>query len=199
MLWQILTDAIHSRHPEVDLKLNDGAPADAVAAAESKLDQTFPQLLRDLLLAHDGQTQDELGLPAGTEPIPPIPLGNHECTSGGFLPLARIVDATLANRDLTEFDVPSDGDEFDLVGPVRLHRNHIVISDPGSGDIIAVDLEPAGGGNPGQVVAINHDPSAICLIASDLTEFFDVLADGYRSGRFTFEEDDGFLCPIVIS
>ncbi|PQO36919.1 hypothetical protein C5Y96_07085 [Blastopirellula marina] len=192
-----IEQTIQACYPAVTAAFNPPATEAEIAAAERQLGVEFPAEFKQFYLAANGQQLDELGCGVGVPAVPRMPLGggsSETCTWGEFLTLDGVVQATLAHRELAEFDFPDD-DNVELVGPVTVHRNHLIFCDPGTGDSLGLDLAPPSIGQKYQVVAINHDPSGFACLASSFTEFVAQVVRAISSDDFVYTEEEGCFLP----
>lgn len=189
-LWSRLKDHLSRTFPAALQSLNPPVTDEQLARAERKLGFTLPGDLKESLLVHDGQPQIT-GFPP--TPIPLIP-STEAATWGLFAPLDLIVQVTKPynQTDWSEFGCT----EFD--GPVRQEPpwQMVVFVDPGSGDVLAMDLNPASEGNRGQVLAINHDPSQLIVLAPSYRDWFEELVKRYESGRYVIQNMEGMPSSI---
>ncbi len=207
-----ISAALKARYPALDAAFGNAATHEEIATAEADLGVSFPDDLRLFLGSANGQALDGSYEPIGIPVIPPLPFGvgpEDRCTWGEFLRLDQIVLCTRANRELSASDAEvslppavlkmlsleplTHANSCDLHGSAKLHRNQIIFCDPGSGDAIGIDLDPADGGTVGQVVAINHDPFAIGVLANSFADFISDVAMAIESGDYVFSEDDGWV------
>ncbi len=187
---------IQNHNPDLQVAFNGPATEAEIAEAERKLGVTFPEDFKQFYRMANGQQLNELGCGVGVPCIPRMPLGNgsgETCTWGEFLALEGVVQATLVNRELAEYDFPGSAEE--LIGPVAMHRNHVVFCDPGSGDCIGLDLSPAPGGQQYQVVAINHDPLGFACLADSFGEFLERLVTAIKTGAVVYVEEEECFVP----
>lgn len=194
---EAIEKAIHYRYPALTAAFNGPATEAQIADAERQLAVEFPADFKQFYLAANGQKLDELGCGVGVPAVPRLPLGggsSESCTWGEFLSLDGIVRATLAHRELAQFDDPND-DDLELIGPVTLHRKHIIFCDPGTGDCIGLDLAPPSIGQKYQVVAINHDPFGLACLASSFREFIKQVIGAISSDDFVYTEEEGCFLP----
>lgn len=59
----------------------------------------------------------------------------------------------------------------------------------GGGDYLCVDMDPAPGGNSGQVVIYYHDETFRSKEAPDIGQMFARIADGLETGTYTFDSE----------
>lgn len=187
-----IEDALAARYAGCTAEFSGGASEAEIQSIEQKLCVRLPDDFRKFYLESNGQKLDELNCGVGTPCIPTMPLGGNSeefCTWGEFLSLDDLVTATLNNRSIGQFDANNfDSDDVELIGPVKMHRNHVIFCDPGSGDLIGLDLSPADGGHLNQIVAINHDPFGFAFLAPSFSEFLKLIISALKSGDYRMEE-----------
>jgi cell wall assembly regulator SMI1 len=184
-LWRRLEAYLDAHAPAVLSSLNPPATDEQLAQAEAQLGVSFPDDLKESLRVCNGQTDSFHIVPAEFDPK----RGTTIATWGELLPLERIVYDTLAEREQNKNSQEwAYGLEYD--GPVRRDGNWscLCIVDPGSGDRIWLDLDPADGGRVGQVLSMCHDPPRLFVIATSYREWFEQLVNRYKSGRYYFTE-----------
>ena len=57
------------------------------------------------------------------------------------------------------------------------------------GNLLCLDDDPAPGGTPGQVIALNHEDAGTHHLADSLTGYLEAAADAFEAGRYELEED----------
>ena len=192
-LWKRLERHLAKHAPAVLPFLNPPATDAAIRAAEKKLGVRLPPDLADSLRVHDGQPE-EAGKPP--HPIPLVPAehtasGVYRATWGCLASLSHLVERTLADPGMIP-DIASLANDFEYEGPVRRDGvwSWLVFVDSGSGDTLTLDLDPAEGGQVGQVLSSIHDPSCLLVLAPGYREWFETLVTRYESGRYVVAEDD---------
>jgi cell wall assembly regulator SMI1 len=185
-LWRRLEAHFAAHAPEVLAFLNPPASEDALRRAAEALDGDLPPDLVESLRVHDGQPS----LTGVIRLVPALfdPLRNDSVATWGELAtIDHIVNSSLSRRAWDGEVLPLEslrGDEFD--GPVLRDNSEswIVFVDSGSGDVLALDLAPTPGGQRGQVVAIDHDPPRLIVLAPSYRAWFEELVTRYESGRY---------------
>lgn len=133
--------------------------------ASKVLAGNFPSDLAESLRIHDGQRP--------RDPIPLVPAvfdplrRDSIATWGELAPLDVIVASSRSRHGFGEA-LPLEalvGREFDGHMLRDNRASWVVFVDPGSGDVLALDTAPTPGGRFGQVVAIDHDPARLIVLA----------------------------------
>lgn len=197
-LWRRLEDDLGRRAPAALTTLGPPAGIEEIRRAEAELGLAFPDDFVASLREHDGQLP--LGDPWGPGPasfwlVPNSWSEDGESYATGG-PLECVDHIRVLSRRYRRGLFPPDVmSTMEVEGPVRREGGHswVVFLDPGCGDVLALDLEPAPGGHRGQVVAINHDPPALFVLAPSYHTWFRDLVERYESGRYSVTERDGLL------
>ncbi|HJT30682.1 MAG TPA: SMI1/KNR4 family protein [Pirellulales bacterium] len=190
-LWRRLENHLQQTFPAALRSLNPPATEEQLARAERMLGFALPEDIKQLLLVHDGQLQ-ETGRPPHTVPLIP---STEAATWGEFAPLDLIVHSS-NSYNATDWSEQLEHYEFD--GPVCRDPalRMLVFVDAGSGDVLAMDLNPPPEGEYAQVVAINHDPPQLIVRSPSLRDWFEELVARYESGRYVIGDIDGVPAAI---
>lgn len=171
--------------------LNPPATLGDVRKAESELQVEFPSDLVELLLFANGQPYDkEL-----TSPIfPGVRFANigwrSRASYGWLMSLDEIVERVKWTRqEFEECDELPD-EPFELTGPVCYHNRFIDFTASENSDNLVVDLMPTAGGSIGQVVMMSTQPCHLGVLAPSIGDFFDIVIEGFLSGRFLPCDDE---------
>ncbi len=146
--------------------------------AEKAMGLALPQELRQLYLLHDGTARGTLGLFDGWRWI----------AIDEVVAEWRDWKALLEEHGDAWAAEPPDADRG--VRAENWNAKWIPITSSGSGDHHCVDLAPARGGVPGQVIRMWHDEPLRQLKARSVSEWLEHLADGLESGRLTWSAED---------
>jgi cell wall assembly regulator SMI1 len=103
--------------------------------------------------------------------------------------LAAVVDTWEEHAELL------DGGDFDGCtsepdGPIRTDhwsKWWVPFTSDGGGDAQCVDLDPAPGGRPGQVIDWSHETRARRVLAGGLREYLEWVAGELESGRVRYD------------
>lgn len=185
-----LDSVLQAQSPPLTAAFADPATQDAIRAAEHKLGISFPADLRAFLLCANGQKTKDGIYPVGDFIVPRIRFGSgkwHLSAWGQFLSLDKIVEHTQYHFELDKF--PEDDEGRVLVGPVKAHHKHIILTMADDPVSLALDLQPAKGGHVGQVVTINDQPDYTACLAPSLSTYLRLLIDGFRDGRYKRQKD----------
>ena len=193
-LWKRLEAFLKAKSPATLDFLNPPATEREIRDAEAELGIQFPADFAESLRIHNGQRNE---LVENSLSIPLVPVeyeqgGIYRATFGELAPLSLVVDSTLGNREMLT-GVQDWDFEFEYEGPVRRNGGlwWLIFVDAGSGDRLGLDLNPAEGGQIGQVLSIIHDPSCLLVLAPRYRAWFETLVERYESGRYMVAEDHG--------
>jgi cell wall assembly regulator SMI1 len=172
--------------PEVYADLAQGCPEAAVSEFESLVGRAFPQSLKDLYSAHDGQKGE-----ADTGPFYGLM----------FLPLAdakrhwarwnSMVDQSSA-EEMKTAGALSKSATPGAIKEVHANKYWIPFAYDAAGNHLGVDLDPGESGTFGQVINFGRDENEKFVVGSSLATFLDWMADQLDSGNSNIhDEDDG--------
>lgn len=195
-LWNRLETYFAKHAPKVLESLNAPATDDEISRAEAEMELQMPEDVRVSLRIHDGQRELQKDAPAIIPAEYSEAKGTTIATFGELLPLQRVVSATINAKQ--SMPVQEWLEMFQYSGPVRRDGmwRWLVIVDPGTGDQLALDLNPAPGGNVGQVISISQDPG-LAVVASSYRAWFEQLVERYESGRYYIKRlESGLLATL---
>jgi cell wall assembly regulator SMI1 len=188
-LWQRLEAHLGAHAPYALGSLNPAASEERLREAAKVLGGDLPPDLAESLRIHDGQP-GTTGRPP--HPIPLVPAlfdplrRNYIATWGELAPLDLIIVSSRSRHGSGEV-LPLEslgGGESDGHTLRDNRASWVVFVDPGSGDVLALDIAPPPGGRHGQVVAIDHDPARLVVLAPSYRAWFEELVTRYESGRY---------------
>jgi cell wall assembly regulator SMI1 len=176
--WDRYVRAIAAGHSAFARYLAPGSPAADIDAAQAAIKLTFPADLRHLLTRHAGSIDGYQVLP-GWELFSP----------------ARIADEWKIWKELRRDEFVPDNIRCAPEGPIRgdewWRLGWIPFCGDGGGNHLCLDMEPAPGGQAGQVISMWHDDPARVLIAGSLTEFIEIIARDAEAGLLAWDEKWG--------
>lgn len=156
--WERLEAWLKSHGPALLVDLNPPASDGDIRELEQALGVQLPADFVACLQVHDGQRGGAEGLFAGQE----------------FLSCRRILSEWAIWKDLLDSG-DFDGAQAEPgagVQPVWWHPRWIPFTYNGAGDHLCLDLEPADGGQPGQVITLWHDDGARQKKADSFAQWF---------------------------
>lgn len=171
---------------EVHADLAPGCPEAALAEFESLVGRPFPESLKDLYRAHDGQRGE-----ANTGPF-------YGLT---FLPIAdakkhwsawkKIVEESSA-EDMKGASMLSKSARVGAVKEIYANKFWIPFAYDHGGNHLGVDLDPGESGTVGQVINFGRDEDEKFVVGSSVATFLEWMVDQLDSGNSNIQiEDDG--------
>ncbi|HEY9793141.1 MAG TPA: SMI1/KNR4 family protein [Candidatus Obscuribacterales bacterium] len=179
--WTIIHGWLEQNAPEILANLNNAADQQAVTNLESTIQITLPPDFVASTRIHDGQTDQSIGFEEG----------------GEFLSLKRIADEWKVWKELLD-----SGDFAGITSePVGAIKNDwwnpkwIPFTYDGSGNHLCIDLDPAAGGTPGQIITMWHDDADRRIVAPNFQTWLSNLAIGLQNGDFVYSDNYGAIVP----
>jgi cell wall assembly regulator SMI1 len=165
--WQRLVDALGDAVAQ--LKLNAPASEAAIVGAETLFERTLPADYRALLAIADGQDEGGIAI---------FP------TDGTLLPLAKVIEAWLANGAFVVREWDSEPvDPRMLVRPLVWHPTRIPIGMDASGQSGPfLDLWPGPRGTEGQLITLVSECD-FAVIGTSLDDYFTRMANLVIGGQ----------------
>jgi len=160
LVWQQIEAEIRSQAPALASRLLPSASPQALSRAEAALGVELPDSVVAVYLVHDG-----LGLPAVLE---------SRTRASALLPLAEMLEHWRSLTGLLDEGRFDDRAVEKVRGPIKAdwyNRRWLPVASDGAGNYFCIDLDPAEGGKPGQVIAFRHDSPERWLEAPDLATF----------------------------
>ena len=182
--WSRIVAWSKANNPEAVADLRPGATADAIAAAESAIGVQFPDDLKTLYRLADGSEVDYPG----------------QLDDGHwFMPLAQAIELYEIMIEFAD-EQPVDDYNFwrsqvdnqiiSVKGPVKPHsfsKRWIPLTNS-NGDVHrCIDLDPAPGGSPGQVIEVYPEACSHQVLADSLGDYLAKFAERLETGRFVME------------
>lgn len=175
-VWRRIEMWLKANAPEILEKLEKGAPAKALAAAEKKLGVRLPEDFKASYRIHDGQSGIAIPL-----------MGEWR-----LLRLDYLLKKWQMMRTLVEGGDFADY-ECKALGPVRpewFNLKWIPIADNGGGDYWCVDLDPPAKGKLGQIITFWHTASKRERIADSFEQLLSHFADDLERKRYVFKNEE---------
>lgn len=174
-IWDRIEKWIEANAPAIMEDIKPGASESDFGELERMIKATLPADVKSSYAIHDGQVGHSSGIIDGEE----------------LLCLGRIMQEWSVWEELWkdgEFkdstSAPAAGIKDDWWNPLW-----IPITYDGAGNHYCIDLDPAEGGNVGQIIRMWHDEESRELIASSFTEFMTSFADDLEQGKYVSDED----------
>jgi cell wall assembly regulator SMI1 len=173
-IWQRIENWLQQNSPEIMADLLPGASDDQI----SQLEQTTQsQLTEDVEVSY----RIHNGTRGGGPPL----MGNWR-----LLKLEQIAREWTLQEQLSADGVFEDDEceHKDPIQPVWWNAQWIPIGSNSSGDFICLDLNPAPGGNVGQVISYWHTDPDRKVLANSFRDWLTKFADDLESGQYRVEE-----------
>lgn len=175
--WERIETWLEAHAGPVLANLAPGASDEDIASLSAAIGCELPPDVVASLKRHDGQRDELPGLVGGWELLSCRGIGQEWGIWKGLLD----------NGELGGASTPADP---------RIKTNWwsprwIPVTSSGSGNHHCADLDPAAGGNAGQVIVMWHDDGARPLVAASYVEWLEQIADGLESGRLQVFEEAG--------
>lgn len=181
-VWARIEAVLRVTAPALLAALPAGASPEAIAAAELRIGVELPAAVRETYAAHDGSGGIDHG--AGI-----IPYEYYGPKGFSLLSLDEMLCIWQMWRDWAgEVTYPCNRVE----GPVKAEEYNarwVPISDDGGCAYLCIDLDPAPGGVPGQVIFLDHTHLR-CTVAESWRAFLEKYAADLESGRLRFKGDE---------
>lgn len=161
--WERLESWLKTHNPALLADLNPPASDADIQELEQKLGVTLPADFVECLKVHNGQKGESDWLFSGSE----------------FLSSRRIVDEWTIWKDLLaggDFD-GAEAEPGVGIQPAWWNLRWIPFTYNGAGDHLCLDLDPASGGQVGQVITLWHDDGARQKKADSFAQWFAEFVD----------------------
>ena len=184
-IWNRIDSWLAANAPEILNNLQPGATPEAIKAAEQFLEVVFPEDVKSSYRLHNGQFEERYSV---------MPYGHFLCLEGmvgEWNSWKKFLDA----GDFNEEDGNDYGCASDGLIRTELWWNPkcIPIASNLSSDSICLDLDPAPGGQVGQIIFMCHDDGCRGFIAKSLQEWLEQLATDLETGKYIFEKKSFYL------
>ena len=184
-VFAALTGYLEAHHPHVAATLGPPTTEAEIAAFEAEVGRRLPEDLRQFYLLADGQRRDGPATDAFSAVLP---------DGYAFMPLEWAASDWRMMKALLDGDPEIGRTEPVPQGPVHdrwWHPAWIPIGSLGNGDLLCVDLDPAPGGDVGQIIEFIHDDLPRPHVARSVTDLLGEFEAGLRDGSFVYYEDWG--------
>lgn len=177
--WVRIERWLSQHAPEILADLCEGATAEDIRWAEEQIGCTFPDAFKLSHLIHDG---------------------SDSCALLAYWDFYSLTEIVRAWKSLKECAARGffDEAESEPQGPIRRewwNTKWIPLTGEPRGDHLCLDLDPAEGGQGGQVIYWYHDDSVRELIAPTYEAWWEQLADGLEAGAYKVDRE-GVLVRI---
>ncbi|WP_374536620.1 SMI1/KNR4 family protein [Chitinimonas taiwanensis] len=155
--WAQLEAWLKQEEPALLRSLGKPASPEALAELEAKLKLSLPDDFKAALSVHDGQKGEE-----------PLFEGEFFLSTKGVLSQWRTWTKLMKSPDMAECSgAPDEG-----IRPDWFHPAWIPFTHDGMGNHLCLDLDPAEGGQVGQIIRVWHDDDERQLIAPSFAVWF---------------------------
>ena len=179
--WERIEAWLRINLPETANALRAGALSDRLAWFEKHVRRALPADVRRTWGIHDGQAVDRAGVPSASGVflgVAMLPLLDPDSQSALAVRRREMGAAgTKATDGWSSFPA-------EAVLAQRWNPAWIPLGIDPSGNVLAVDLEPALNGNTGQVIAVGRDDRVRYVLARDWACFLEDVADEFEAGGF---------------
>ncbi len=174
--------SIAASDQRLNFALNPPVEVQDLAAAEKAIGIPLPAELRELYLAHDGQSEDAPGLFFGMS----------------WFPIRQVLREITTWRSVLDqlagaLDAEQRSDPPDAIAEVYWHPQWFPLATSYDGNFLAVDLAPGRHGTVGQVINAGRDQEISYVLASSVTEFLERELHHVQAGTTGIGEIDGHL------
>lgn len=172
-IWRRIDDQLAALIPDVLERLGSlppGAGEGEIARLEGVLGFRLPEDVRQSYAIHDG---------TGSRTLYDYGLSDSEEIAGNWAMMRELLEGG-------EFD---DSDAKPR-GPIRARwwdTKWVPITDNGSGNHICLDLDPAEGGTPGQLIDWDHERGPTHVVAPGLRAYLERFASDLETGCLRFD------------
>ena len=180
-IWNRIEIWLVANAPEILNNLQPGATDEAIKQAEIFLGIELPEDVKASYRLHNGQDGYN-GLMDGWE----------------LLSLERMMDEWKIWKELLDSG-DFDDSKSDPDSPIQAdwwNAKWIPLTSNGCGDHHCLDLDPAPGGNVGQIITMWHDWERREIVASRFQNWLEQLAADLESGKYIFSKEDGGLVEV---
>ena len=161
--WTNFKNRLKIQNQPLLADLNPPATDATISLIEEKIGIKLPMDFIHCLKVHDGQKGKQEGLFSGLEFL----------SSTRILAEWMVWQRLFENGDFDGFQVQSGAG----IQPVWWNPRWIPFTYNGMGDHLCLDLDPASGGQVGQVIAIWHDDGARKKKADNFAQWFEMVVD----------------------
>lgn len=173
--WKRINNWLAANFPQLQGDINSGADPEELNSLESQLLVNLPEDLKQSYLIHDGQKGY----------LSPM-IGEWQ-----ILSIKGILKEWNLMKEL--FDAGKLNAESNPIGSVKSvwwNIKWIPICSNGAGDLICVDLDPAPGGEVGQIITFWHMDATREVLSNNFQSWFDKYADDLENSKYRVEDDE---------
>ena len=178
--WNQIEGWYKKNAPEGEFFLAPGARAESIKVVESELGFQLPNAFKQSYRLHDGSDDHAV-----------FPYGFHLLSLNGILSNWKMW------RNHVESNV-FDAMEPDPEGPIRRtwwNLKWVPFTHNTGGDHHCVDMDPAIGGDVGQVIKFSHEVGVQKVLASSFDDWLSQFAAALESDSYRYDLDELWVVP----
>lgn len=190
-IWVSIRASLFEKHCLDEMQLRPGASESELIELEAQLGVVLPDLLKQMLMIHDGQ--DGFGLLFGNQMLSIAEILRQW---QGW----REIEADGMNEDCAEF---MEASPPGVVKPMYTNARWIPLTHAGGGNHMGLDFDPDAGGSEGQMIAFGADEDTKYLLARTFDDFVAkalewIQQSRWNDGGLQSYADDGFAPPAIL-
>jgi cell wall assembly regulator SMI1 len=165
--WKVIDEWLERNAPRVQNDLLPGASKAEINTTETQIELLLPEDFKTSVLIHNGQD----GRFRLVEPWELIPID-------GIASETERMNTIFNNPDDPEIETRG------AVKPILWSRSWIPFAADGAGNLLCLDLDPAEGGETGQVILWASDPPCVEVIAPSYRAWLKKFAFDLEAGKY---------------
>lgn len=190
-IWVSIKASLFEKNCLDEMQLRPGASESELIGLEAKLGVVLPDLLKQMLMIHDGQ--DGFGLLFGNQMLSIAEILRQW---QGW----REIEADGMNEDCAEF---MEASPPGVVKPMYSNARWIPLTHDGGGNHMGLDFDPDAGGAEGQMISFGADEDTKYLLARTFDDFVAKALEWIQQSRWNDGDlqsmaDDGFAPPAIL-
>jgi cell wall assembly regulator SMI1 len=190
-IWTSIKASLFEENCLDEMQLRPGASESELIELETELGVVLPDLLKQMLMIHDGQ--DGCGLLFGNQMLSIAEILRQW---QGW----REIEADGMNEDCAEF---MEASPPGVVKPMYANARWIPLTHDGGGNHMGLDFDPDAGGFEGQMIAFGADEDTKYLLARTFDDFVAkalewIQQSRWNDGGLQSDADDGFAPPTIL-
>jgi cell wall assembly regulator SMI1 len=186
LYWTRIENWLQENAPHLLELLNEGATQSDIEQLEIIIEKKLPEEFVQFCSVHNGQDEEK-----GREGL--IPNAEELLSTHDIIGQYKIWKSLLDNGDFEDDGEPFTSDPDKGVKDNWWNPFWVPFTYDGSGNHICIDLDPAPGGNIGQVIRMWHDSAYRELYASSFGEFISNYISGLETGKYVYAKEFGVV------
>lgn len=177
LLWQRIEAAMRAHAPDALQRLAPGADDQAIKQLEAVIQLALPQEFRDSYRVHEGGYT--VGLVTSMEAMPLA-----QCAAIWTMLADLLHDGEWATQSPYYFteEVARAGWQAGPVKPAWWQRSWIPLATDAAGNLSCLDMDPAPGGTPGQIIDWDHECGPSRVLFTGFEQLLATFADQVEQG-----------------